>query len=185
MADGDTLVMLNPGAAFGVSKIWPTERYAAIADMLVERRGVKVIINAAPSEQDVAGAVEAAMRHPPVVSFARRANTLGLLKGLVRRCRLLVTNDTGARHFGAAFGIGVVTLFGSTDPVWAQIDYPGERIIRSDVPCGPCQQKQCPLPPGADFHRCMTSITVEQVLPACEELLDGADAPRHDGRPCA
>lgn len=170
-------VMLNPGAAFGISKMWPAERYAELADRLMAERDAQVIINAAPSEKHVAAAVAEAMSRPPLVSFHDRDNTIGLLKGLIRRCDLLVTNDTGARHFGAAFGIGVVTLFGSTDPVWARIDYPRERIVRVEVPCSPCQQKTCPKPPGEEFHRCMQAITVAGVAEACSELLD-APAPR-------
>jgi heptosyltransferase-2 len=174
--DTDRLtVMLNPGAAFGISKMWPAERYARLADVLVADRDAQVIINAAPSEKAVAREVAEAMAVPPLLSFHERDNTIGLLKGLVRRCDLLVTNDTGARHFGAAFGIAVVTLFGSTDPVWAQIDYPKERIVRVDVPCSPCQQKTCPKPPGDGFHACMQAISVSMVAEACDELLDGCD----------
>ncbi len=165
------VVMLNPGAAFGASKMWPAERYARLADQLIARHGVQIIINAAPVEREVAARVADAMEQTPELSFADRDNTLGMLTGLVRRCWLLVTHDTGARHFGAAMGIGVVTLFGSTDPVWAQIDYEHERIIRVDVPCSPCQSKRCVLPPGPEHHRCMRAINVETVLPAAEELL--------------
>ncbi len=175
--DRGPLVMLNPGASFGPSKLWAPERYAALADRLIERQGAQIVINAAPAERDIAAAVENAMTRPAALSFARRDNTLGLLKALVRRCDLLVTNDTGARHFAAALGIGLVTLFGSTDPVWARIDYPLERIVRVDVPCGPCQRKVCSLD-GADEHRCMKAITVEMVLDAADAVLDEASRTR-------
>ena len=111
------------------------------------------------------------MRGRPAVNFADRDNTLGLLKGLMRRCTLLVTNDTGARHIAAAMGIGVVTLFGSTDPRWAEINYEYERIVRVDVPCAPCQSKTCSQPAGPSHHQCMTKITVAMVLAACEAVL--------------
>jgi len=172
------MVMLNPGAAFGPSKLWRPERFAAVADALIERRGAQIIINAAPAERPVARLVREAMHSRPGVSFDQRDNTLGLLKSLVRRCSLVITGDTGVRHFAAAFDTPVVTLFGSTDPVWARIDYDKERIIRVDVPCGPCQKKRCPLPAGPEHHQCMEKITSEIVLSAAEELLDGAEAAR-------
>lgn len=180
--DSAPLVMLNAGASFGPSKLWAPGRYAALADRLIERRGARIIINAAPSERDIAADVENAMTRPAALSFARRDNTLGLLKALLRRCDLLVTNDTGARHFAAALGIGLVTLFGSTDPVWARIDCGRERIVRVDVPCGPCQRKVCPLD-GADEHRCMKAITVERVLDAAETVLDEAARARQGAAP--
>lgn len=172
------IVMLNPGASFGPSKMWAPDRYAAVADALIDRQGAQIIINAAPNERAIAAEVAAAMKRKPLLSFADRDNTLAMLKSLVRRCRLLITNDTGVRHFGAAFGIGVVTLFGSTDPVWAQIDYDQERLVRVGVPCSPCQKKHCPQPPGPVFHQCMSAITPEMVLKSAEELLA-----RSGGRP--
>jgi len=172
-ADRDRpLVMLNPGASFGVAKMWDPERYAALADMLIERRGAQIIINVAPNERAIARQVAQTMTHAPLLSFGRRDNTIAMLKALLRRCGVLVTNDTGTRHIAAALGVGVVTLFGSTDPAWAEIDYARERIIRLDVPCSPCQQKLCPQPPGPLYHQCMSSITPEMVLPAAEELLE-------------
>ena len=175
------LVMLNPGASFGVSKVWSPQRYAALADALIERRGAGIILNAAPSERAVAEAVASAMRHAPGLNLARVENSIGLVKALAARCDLVVTNDTGARHIAAAVGSAVVTLFGSTDPRWSAIDCPRERIIRVDVPCSPCQKRFCYQPPGPAYHQCMEAITVERVLAACQELLDlqpvGKDQP--------
>lgn len=168
------LVMLNPGASFGPSKLWPPERYAAVADALIDRRGAQIIINASPSDRPVATRVAAAMRRSPSVNFADRDNTLGLLKALLRRSSLLITNDTGARHIAAAFGVAVVTLFGSTDPRWSEIGCESERIVCTNVSCSPCQKKRCPLPAGPMHHRCMTAITVEMVLAAAKELLDAS-----------
>lgn len=165
------VVMLNPGGSFGPSKLWAADRYAELADRLGERRGAQILLNAAPSERAIAAAVARAMATAPAINFAERANSIGLLKGLLRRCDLLITNDTGARHVAAALGVGVVTIFGSTDPTWARIDYPRERIVKVDVPCGPCQKKRCPLPPGEANHQCMKAVTVEMVLTAAEELL--------------
>ena len=176
---GRAVVMLNPGASFGPSKLWPAERYAAVADALAERRGAEVIVNASPAEREVARAVGRSMRTAPLVNVADVAGTIGLLKALVSRCGLLITNDTGARHFAAAFGIAVVTIFGSTDPVWAQIDYEHETILRAEVSCSPCQRKACPNRPGPTYHQCMKAITVEMVVSAAEELLDRRAAGRN------
>ena len=172
LSDGRCLVMLNPGASYGVSKVWKPARFAALADQLIERRGVGVIINAAPAERAVARTVASAMRQKAGLNLADCDNSIALVKAIVARCSLMVTNDTCARHIAAALGLAVVTLFGSTDPRWSAIDYELERIIRVDVPCSPCQRKMCNQPPGPAYHQCMEAITVEMVLPAAEELLD-------------
>ncbi len=170
------VVMLNPGGAFGPSKMWAPRRYAALADALVDRRGAQIIINAAPNEREIAAEVGEEMTGEPTINFAERDNTLGLLKSLLSRCDLLVTNDTGARHIGAAMGAAIVTVFGSTDPAWTTIDYDRERLVISDVPCAPCQRKLCALPPGPFYHRCMNAIPPERVIAAAEELLQAAGA---------
>ncbi len=165
------LVVLNPGGSFGPSKLWPAERYAAVADTLNERHGAQIIINAAPGETRVAHAVAGAMKHPPLINLADEANSLGLVKGLLAAAALLVTNDTGARHIGAAVGTGLVTVFGSTDPARTIIDYERERIVRASVPCSPCQKKRCPNPRGPTFHQCMLAIEPDDVITAAESLL--------------
>jgi heptosyltransferase-2 len=80
--------------------------------------------------------------------------TLGALKEIVRRCDLMVTNDTGPRHIAAAFGVPVVTVFGPTHQDWTEIYFEKERKVQIKVFCGPCQKKTCPLD-----HRCMTRLT--------------------------
>ena len=93
-----------------------------------------------------------------------------------------MTNDTGARHVAAGLGAGVVTLFGSTDPRWSEIDYALERIVRVDVPCSPCQKKLCSRPAGPTYHQCMSAITTDMVFAACEEVLGLAAGARKGGR---
>jgi heptosyltransferase-2 len=165
------VVMLNPGAAFGPSKMWAPACFAAVADSLVERYDARIIINAAPSEKAVAAAVAEAMVCRPALSFAERDNTLGLLKGLLVRSSLLITNDTGARHIAAALGVGLVTLFGSTDPRWSQIDYERETVMSVEVSCAPCQSPMCRRPAGPEYHQCMERITPEMVIEAAAGLL--------------
>ncbi|MCY2926221.1 MAG: lipopolysaccharide heptosyltransferase II [Planctomycetota bacterium] len=165
------LVILNPGASFGVSKMWAPRQFAAVADELISRHGVRVIINVSPGERHIGRAVADAMRRPVAVNMADHNGTIGLLKALTCQCVLMITNDTGARHVAAAFGIGVVTLFGSTDPRWSEIHYAKERTVRVELPCSPCQQPVCPQPAGPLYHKCMEDITPEMVLREAEELL--------------
>lgn len=165
------LVMVNPGAAYGPAKLWPAARYASLSDMLVDNFDAQVIINAAPAEQETARRVADAMRNEPLINFGARDNSLTLLKSLLSRCDLLVTNDTGARHIGVAAGTAVVTLYGSTDPRWTTLDYDRQKDVRAEVDCGPCQKKVCPLPSGPGRMACVERIAVEDVLAAASELL--------------
>ncbi len=161
------LVLISPGASFGSSKLWLPDRFAALGDRLADEFGAAILITCAPGEESMAQQVAAAMQRPVHV-LADPVGTLAEFKALVRRADLLVNNDTGPRHIAKAFGVPVVTIFGSTFPEWTDTSYQLERKVRIDVDCGPCQQKVCPF----GHHKCITGVTVDMVLAACRALLE-------------
>jgi heptosyltransferase-2 len=159
------IVVVNSGAAFGSVKCWPPERFAATADRLVAELGAQIVVPCGPDEREILQAIRHEMTQPAVF-LDDPIIPLGQLKALIRRADLLLTNDTGPRHFACAFGVPVVTVFGPTDPAWTECKYPLERKIFVRVDCGPCMKRRC-----STDHRCMTRISVEDVFAACSELL--------------
>ena len=159
------LVMLNPGAQYGASKLWPAAYYAELADRLIEERGATVLISSAPKEKRIVDEITRKMARVPY-DLAKAGLTLGALKEVVRRCDLMITNDTGPRHIAAAMDVPVVSIFGPTHPQWTEIYFAKERICQVKVHCGPCQLKTCPLD-----HRCMTRIHPGMVFDQAMELL--------------
>jgi len=172
------LVVISPGARYGAAKCWPPDRFAALADRLVDQCGAAIVITCGPGEEPLARNIAENMRNKGHVLDDPRL-TLGEIKSLIRRCDLLVGNDTGPRHIGKAFGVAVLTVFGPTHPEWTATDYPRERIVRIDVPCGPCQQRICPL----KHLDCMTGVSVDAVFAAASDLLTSA-APLGVSPPC-
>lgn len=162
---GRPIVVVNPGASFGPAKRWLPQRFAEVADQLASRHNAAVFITCGPKEIETAREVARHLRAPATV-LDNPVMKLGPLKALVRRASLLVTNDTGPRHFANAFGTPVVTIFGPTDPKWTETDSPTERMLMVKVHCGPCMKRVCPLD-----HRCMTWVSTEMVLASAEELL--------------
>jgi heptosyltransferase-2 len=159
------LVLVNPGAQYGAAKLWKAEYFAELADRFVQDLGATVLMSSAPRERSIVDSIRKQMKHDSV-DLATAGITLGSLKEIVRRCDLMVTNDTGPRHIAAAMNVPVVTIFGPTHPPWSEIFYPRERQVAVKVFCGPCQKKICPLD-----HRCMTQVTPGMVWNACSELL--------------
>ena len=170
IADRRPLVVVCPGASFGASKLWPPERFAALADVLVERHKAAIVVSCAPGEEEIARRIGGLMKQDNHV-LDDPVTTLGEFKSLIRRCDLLVNNDTGPRHVAKAFNVPVVTIFGPTHQGWTDTDYPQERKVAVSVDCGPCQKKVCPLDDPAKRHCCMTGVTVEMVAAAADELL--------------
>jgi heptosyltransferase-2 len=166
IADRHPLIVISPGAKFGASKCWLPERFAAVADHLIESEGATVIVTCGPGEESIARAIGKAMKQRGFL-YDSPLLTLGELKSLVRRSDLLICNDAGPRHLAKAFDVPVVTVFGPTHPDWTSTSYEKERIVRIDVDCGPCQQRVCPLV----HHQCMTGVTVDMVFAAAATLL--------------
>ena len=168
----DRLLLLNPGANYGDAKVWPAERFAAVADRCANELGMKVAMTGAPRERSILDAVRAAAK-TNVIDLPALGMDLTLLKSIVKRSALMVTNDTGPRHIAAALGVPVVTVFGPTDPAWTEIRFAAERRVRVEVYCGPCQKKLCPLKGTPDDHICMKRVEPAAVFEKVAELHKG------------
>ena len=162
------LVLLNPGAQYGAAKCWRPEYFAELADRFIEELNATVLLSGAPRERSILESIKRCMRHA-ALDLSNKGITLGSLKEIVRRCDLIVTNDTGPRHIAAALDVPVVTIFGPTHPEWTEIYFEKERKVAVKVFCGPCQKKVCPLD-----HRCMTRVTPAMVFEASMRLLHPA-----------
>jgi heptosyltransferase-2 len=169
LARDSRVVCLNTGGAFGPAKCWPTPSFAALARRLAEEHEVSVLVLCGPAERDAARQIVNEAGHPRVVSLADQELGLGLSKACVRRASLLITTDSGPRHFAAAFGVPVVTLFGPTRIAWTRTYHPHAIHLYKPVPCGPCQRPTCP----EGHHRCMRDLTPDEVYSAAVRLLAG------------
>ncbi len=152
---------LHPGGLYGPAKHWGDERYGELADAL-RADGYSVVLLTSPGERQQAETI-AASRDLPIVGHD---GDVLQLAAAISHCSVVVTNDSGPLHLATALAVPSVSIFGPTDP--ARTVIPGaSRVVRKQVPCGPCYQRECPL----GNHRCMTEITVEEVFSASIGLL--------------
>lgn len=162
---GTRYALVNPGAAFGAAKCWVPARFAQVCNRLRTDFGLLPVLVGAPGEAALLRHI-AELAQGPVVCCVDPGTTLGSLKVLARDAALLVCNDTGPRHYGHAFNVPTVTIFGPTFQAWTDSDYTREIKLQARVECGPCQLPACPL----DL-RCMTNLTTDDVLQAVHRLL--------------
>ncbi len=91
-------------------KTWPAERFIAVAEHLRDKAGLEPVFLAGPADDPVAFASFRVIRNAP----------LAQVKNVMAGAQLFIGNDSGPAHIAAAFGVPVVVLFGSSDPVnWA------------------------------------------------------------------
>lgn len=161
----DLIIGVNPGSTYGGAKRWLPERYAEAAlrvcRVIEQRAGrpVSVVILGAKGEEALGHSVAARLTVRTAVLSGQ--TNIRELMAATKRCTILLTNDTGPMHMAAAFGVPVVAVFGPTD--WTTTAPYGQEasIVRQPVDCAPCLLRECPID-----HRCMTGVTVDQVVAA-------------------
>jgi len=164
-AEGDPApIVLAPGASYGPAKCWPVDSYAELADTLL-RRGERVVLIGSGAERERVEAVASALRRPGSLTLAGVLD-LGALKALLRRARLLVCNDAGARHVAVALGTPAVVFFGPTAVAKTAENLALVEGLETEHGCRPCYRRHCPID-----HRCLASIEPEEAWLAVDRML--------------
>ena len=162
LPEGDQVVGLNLGGAYGSAKRWPTSHGVELASRLARELNQGVLVLCGPNERESTRELVRQVNHPLVQSLADQELSIGLSKACIARLRLLVTTDSGPRHLAAGLGTPTITLFGSTDPTWGE-NYQTDAIkLRLSLDCSPCGKRVCPL----GHHRCMQDLSVQQAFQA-------------------
>ena len=157
------VVALCPGSINSRAKRWPAEAYAALADRLIDTQR-QVLLIGSKDEADVSTEVTSRMRNRPIVLTGK--TTLDQITAVLAGVDLIVTNDTGPAHIGAALGRPTIVIFGPTNPLTTRPFSPAAEILRHPPDCAPCMLRDCPID-----HRCMTAITVDEVFERSHALL--------------
>jgi heptosyltransferase-2 len=161
----ELLIGVHPGAAYGETKRWFPERFAAVLERL-HRSGRRFLLLGGTGEEPLAEQISAEMDHPVINLIGR--TTVAEVLALIGRCSLFLSNDSGLMHVAAALNIPQVALFGSTDPQkTAPLNNRAVVIHPEHVGCTPCFKRSCP-----EDLECMKAITVEEVAVTAENLLE-------------
>jgi len=168
---GELLVGIHPFAA-NQTRAWHEDNFIAVANSLQERFRVRILLFG--GSKDAEGAEYLRERITPAPVMAVGATSLRQSMALLARCRLLVCNDSGVMHLGAALGLPLVAIFGPQSPVKFGPWGAKSRVVYGRFPCSPCRQKffrECaPSPRGKP--ECLEKVTVRQVLDAVESLAE-------------
>ncbi len=163
-SDNRLRVVLAPGATYGSAKCWLPERYAELADRLVEAYNAAVLLCGTSAEAPLGREIAARMRTEPISLIGQ--TSVEEFLALLPTADLFIGNDSGAMHLAAGVGLPQVIIFGPTDEAGTGPLNPRARLVRHPVSCSPCFLRHCPVD-----HRCMTRISVDEVWQAVEAAL--------------
>lgn len=164
VCDQDQLIGFNIGSAVE-TKRWAPERFAQVADTLAGR-GYKIVFFGGSMDEEMVAEASGFMKTKPIL--ATGAFTIGQLAAAMRRCALIITNDSGPMHVAISQKVPIVAMYGPSHPDLYGPYTDMATIVRAEPPCNGCAD-------GMKHHcedmQCMTRLTVEQVLAACDYWL--------------
>ncbi len=171
----DMLVGIAPGggASWGKDaylKHWPAERFAHLADLIIDELKAKVIILGDEKEAPIAQIIRNSMRNIPIDLIGK--TNLEEFVGIISNLKILVANDGGPLHTAVALGVKTVSIFGPVDDL-VYGPYPkseSQIVIKQNLSCRPCYNnfrlKKC-----LNDLKCIQGITVSEVFSAVKKLI--------------
>jgi lipopolysaccharide heptosyltransferase II len=167
--EGANLIAIHPAASCP-SKFWMPERFAQVADRLIEKYNAAVLIVAGPKDVAIAEAVVKKMRHQ-ALNLAGKTS-VAQLACVLKRCRLFISNDSGPVHIAAAVQTPIVVIYGRNQPGlgpkrWGPVG-PKDQVLHKEIGCVECLAHNC-----KKGFACLKAITVEEVMAAAEKVLRG------------
>lgn len=167
----DKVIALNIGASWE-TKRWPDNYFAQCADKFIEQ-GYKIAFFGGPMDLDIVNKCISQMQHKDseALHIFTGKVSLAVLAGLLRKCSLFLTTDSGPMHIGVAMNLPVITMFGAS-PVPGFYPYDGRSVLlKSPESCHPCGIHKCPRK-GEENMACMKNIPVAAALHYAAELLE-------------
>ncbi|HEX4984855.1 MAG TPA: lipopolysaccharide heptosyltransferase II [Burkholderiales bacterium] len=164
------LTCLCPGAEYGPAKRWPPRYFGELAAALAAQ-GHAVWVVGSARERDIGEAVRGHSGGAALNLCGR--TTLDEAVVLLSCAQVVVTNDSGLMHVAAALDRPMVALYGSSSPAFTPPLSARARIVKLDVACSPCFERECPL----GHFDCMMKLAPQRLLDEIRRLPDIAAEP--------
>lgn len=156
---GRPVLALSPGAAYGPAKRWPAEYFAEVAKQKLDE-GWDVWLFGSEADRPITGEIMqlTGQRCEDISGRVELNETIALLS----LASGVVTNDSGLMHMAAALSKPVIALYGSTSPSFTPPLAADARVLKLELDCQPCFERECPL----GHFRCMRDLLPARVLDA-------------------
>jgi len=159
-----TLIAVAPGS------VWATKRWPYYADLArLLPTNVRIVVIGSKDDAALAAEIDAAAGGR-VIDATGRLSLLGSAE-LIRRCAVLVTNDSAPQHLASAMGTPTLTVFGPTVPEFGfgPLAPNSETAGVVSLECRPCDKhgpQQCPL----GHWKCMRELAAPTIAAAAMRL---------------
>ncbi|MDA8401572.1 MAG: glycosyltransferase family 9 protein, partial [Deltaproteobacteria bacterium] len=136
--DDDILISFAIGASTSLKK-WRYDYFAELAKMLLaDNPKIKIILLGAKYDVEAGNYIENSVADGRLINLTGKTSVSDLVY-LVKRCRLLITHDTGTMHIGVAAGIKLIVIYTGNVGFWETGPYSANQVlVVPDIGCFPC-----------------------------------------------
>tara|TARA_Y100001934_G_scaffold241017_1_gene295752 strand:- start:945 stop:1982 length:1038 start_codon:yes stop_codon:yes gene_type:complete len=159
---GKRIIGVVPGARW-TNKRWPVDHFQDAMDRMRAPKTAFAIIGGSEDREFA----DSLTQRKDAVDLLGQTSLPQMIEW-VRRCDLVITNDTGPMHVAAALSKPTVGLFGPTRPDQTGPYGQVRNCLRVELPCAPCMKSSC------NFDRklaCLTDISPLAVSETARRLL--------------
>jgi ADP-heptose:LPS heptosyltransferase len=184
--DGPVVALHLGSGSYSRARRWPLDRYVALAHVLRQEFGVRIVLVGGPDDDDLDTQFIEALRCPAWITPAASGLDLRATARLLAHSDLFIGNDSLPMHLAAAAGTPVVAIFGpSNHRAWAPLKRDAAAIavvVRRDLPCSPCFYRGHTLgtPAGCPPRPCLTELGIDPPLAAARRALRARIQPSPD-----
>lgn len=157
------ILAICPGAEFGPAKQWPASHHAEVAKQKMAE-GWEVWMIGGIKDQAIAHEIQALLPQKAIDLTGR--TDLGQAIDLLSLAQVILSNDSGLMHIGAALQKPLVVVYGSSDPKFTPPLTEQKEILSLNLVCSPCFQRTCPL----EHTKCLQDLRPKQVLQAIARI---------------
>jgi lipopolysaccharide heptosyltransferase II len=173
MGAGEQLIALAPGGGRNIkqtmlTRLWPVDRYIELIGNILQAGPYRIVLIAGPDDGTVIQPI--LDRYPQCIDT--RTLSFGEKASILRRCRLLVGNDSAPIHMASAMSLPTYSLWGPTNPKRYGDPLPHHTSFFKKIECSPCYSYG--EFPACNDNQCMQAISVAEVW----ETLQAALSPK-------
>jgi len=135
----EKFICIHPGASDNFrGKVYHKDCFAELAKMFVSIKGFTVIFIGQDKKWRVVNNADMVVSAKRKIIDLTNQLTIGELVELLRKSKLLVSNDTGPVHIAASLGINTAVLYGPTSPRNYKPLNSNSLVFYKNLFCSPC-----------------------------------------------
>lgn len=169
LTDGDILVGMAPEAKWE-TKRWDKKNFLEVGKTFLKKFRSKTLLVGGKDDRESLFWIGSELKENNVIYALDLP--FNKLAGIIKRCKVFITNDSGPMHLSSSLGVPTIAIFGPTHP---KLGFPPlglmDEVLTSNERCSPCSlhgERRC----FRDKKYCMEKITFEKVAFVAEKILN-------------